>query len=73
MSGESALRPGCDAFHAATHAAWDKHASQFTDEEIDKPQYKTRFGDWLSVEQALEHAVVHPMRLRIQLERMLQS
>ena len=62
-----------EAFHAATIAAWNKHAGQFTDTEIEKPQYKTRFGDWLNLEQALEHAVVHPMRHRIQLERILEG
>lgn len=62
-----------DSFHLATHAAWEMHAPQFTDQEIEKPQYKTRFGDLLNLEQALEHAVVHPMRHRIQLQRILEG
>ena len=53
--------------------AYPRHLSRVTDDELDKQVHKTRWGDLMSVEMRLEHAVVHPMRHRIQLERMLES
>ncbi|HEV2104821.1 MAG TPA: DinB family protein [Candidatus Eisenbacteria bacterium] len=51
--------------------AYRRHLSQVTTEELEPQSHKTRWGDLMSVEMLLEHAVVHPMRHRIQLERIL--
>ncbi len=34
---------------------------------------KSRWGEDYNIEQMLEHAVVHPMRHRIQLERLMSG
>ena len=44
-----------------------------TDQEFEPQSHKTRGGELYSVEMLLEHAVVHPMRHRIQLERILEA
>ena len=41
------------------------------DPELGPTLFRTRWGEFFSVETMLEHAVVHPMRHRIQLERAL--
>jgi hypothetical protein len=60
-----------DGFAEKTLAAWEKHGALLTDEELGPTMHKTRWGDMITVETMLEHAVVHPMRHRIQLERAL--
>ncbi len=52
-------------------AAYPRHLAAVTDDELDKQVHRTRWGELMSVEMLLEHAVVHPMRHRIQLERIL--
>ncbi len=59
------------AFADEVLAAYPRHLSQVSDEELDKQEHRTRWGELMSVEMLLEHAVVHPMRHRIQLERLL--
>ncbi len=54
-------------------AAYRRHLAQVTDAELDQQIHRTRWGELMSVEQLLEHAVVHPMRHRIQLERILEG
>ena len=54
-------------------AAYRRHLAQVTDQEMEPQAHRTRWGQLMSVEMLLEHAVVHPMRHRIQLERMLES
>jgi uncharacterized damage-inducible protein DinB len=54
-------------------AAYRRHLAQVTTEELEKQVHRTRWGDLMSVEMLLEHAVVHPMRHRIQLERILED
>jgi uncharacterized damage-inducible protein DinB len=61
-----------EAFADALIAAYRRHLAVVTDEELEPQVHKTRRGDLLSVELLLEHAVVHPMRHRIQLERLLE-
>ena len=39
--------------------------------ELSPDIYTSRWGEPYTVEQMLEHAVVHPMRHRIQLERLM--
>jgi hypothetical protein len=36
-------------------------------------QYTTRWGDTLSIDGMLEHAVMHPVRHRFQLEELLEA
>ena len=54
-------------------AAYRRHLASVTTEELEPQKHKTRWGELMSVEMLLEHAVVHPMRHRIQLERLLES
>jgi len=54
-------------------AAWRRHMPAFTTEEIEKQGFKSRWGEPYTIEQMLEHAVVHPMRHRVQLQRILDS
>ena len=43
------------------------------EEERFQPTFKTRWGADMSGESMLEHAVVHPLRHRFQLEELLES
>ena len=54
-------------------AAYRRHLAAVTDAELEPQVHRTRWGELMSVENLLEHAVVHPMRHRIQLERMLEG
>jgi uncharacterized damage-inducible protein DinB len=54
-------------------AAYRRHLAAITDQELDQQIHRTRWGELMSVENLLEHAVVHPMRHRIQLERLLDG
>ena len=53
--------------------AYDRHLAHITTEELEAQKHRTRWGELMSVEMLLEHAVVHPMRHRIQLERILEG
>jgi hypothetical protein len=50
-------------------AAWRRHLAPFVDAELSPAVYPSRWGEPYLIEQMLEHAVVHPMRHRRQLER----
>ncbi len=52
-------------------AGWRRHLSELEDSELAPATYKSRWGEDYNIEQMLEHAVVHPMRHRIQLERLM--
>jgi hypothetical protein len=52
-------------------AAWRRHLAVLEDAELAPTSYKSRWGEDYNIEQMLEHAVVHPMRHRIQLERLM--
>jgi uncharacterized damage-inducible protein DinB len=54
-------------------AAWRRHLARLEDRELRPATRKSRWGEEYSVEQMLEHAVVHPMRHRIQLERLMSG
>jgi hypothetical protein len=54
-------------------AAYRRHLNAVTGAELEAQSHKTRWGELYSVEMLLEHAVVHPMRHRIQLERILEA
>ena len=51
--------------------AWRRHLAPLDDRELGPATRKSRWGEDFSVEQMLEHAVVHPMRHRVQLERLM--
>jgi uncharacterized damage-inducible protein DinB len=53
-------------------AGYRTNLAPVSTEEFEPQLHRTRWGDLMSVENLLEHAVVHPMRHRIQLERMLE-
>jgi hypothetical protein len=59
------------AFMEEVLAAWRRHLVSLEDRELSPDIYTSRWGEPYTVEQMLEHAVVHPMRHRIQLERLL--
>jgi hypothetical protein len=54
-------------------AGWRRHLAKLEDAELAPSIYKSRWGEDYNIEQMLEHAVVHPMRHRIQLERLMAS
>jgi len=54
-------------------AAYRRHLAQISEQELEPQVHRTRWGELMSVENLLEHAVVHPMRHRIQLERLLEA
>lgn len=54
-------------------AGYRRHMALITDQELEPQAHRTRWGELMSVENLLEHAVVHPMRHRIQLERILDG
>jgi hypothetical protein len=54
-------------------AAWRRHLVALDDGEPAGGTYTLRWGEDDNVEQMLEHAIVHPMRHRIQLERLMRA
>ena len=67
----SVIVPRLDAFMAETLDGWRRHLAPLEDKQLTPKQYLSRWGEPHTIEQMLEHAVVHPMRHRIQLERIL--
>ena len=63
--------PRLEAFMAETLDGWRRYQAMLEDEQLAPQQYLSRWGEPHTIEQMLEHAVVHPMRHRIQLERIL--
>ena len=59
------------AFMDSVLESWRGHLETLEDSELEGAVYKSRWGEDYTVEQMLEHAVVHPMRHRIQLERLM--
>lgn len=60
-------------FSEGVLAAYRRHLAAVTPAELEPQDHRTRWGHLMSVETLLEHAVVHPMRHRIQLERILDG
>ncbi len=67
---ESIARKG-RVFLDGVLAAWRRHLAELEDAELAPATYPSRWGEDYNIEQMLEHAVVHPMRHRIQLERLM--
>lgn len=66
---ETELRRFCDVWETF-------RASGTALPESDDPSYRSvesRWGEDYTIEQMLEHAIVHPMRHRIQLERLMSA
>ena len=61
------------AFAEDVLSAYRRHLTEISNEELEQQVHRTRWGELMSVENLLEHAVVHPMRHRIQLERILEA
>ncbi len=61
------------AFLDEVLAAWRRHLAVLEDAELAPATFKSRWGEDYNIEQMLEHAVVHPMRHRIQLERLMRA
>jgi hypothetical protein len=52
--------------------AWEKHMAWMPNSVFDSPDlHKSRWGALMTVEAMLEHALVHPMRHRFQLEELI--
>jgi len=63
---------GADAYLEVVLAAWRAHLAWMPDSVIEAADtYRSRWGMPYTIEEMLEHAVVHPMRHRIQLEELL--
>jgi uncharacterized damage-inducible protein DinB len=60
------------AFLDEVLAAWRRHLAAVEDPELDVQGHRSRWGEPYTIEQMLEHAVVHPMRHRRQLERLME-
>ena len=54
-------------------AAWRRELARLEDPELAPATYRSRWGQDYNIEQMLEHAVVHPMRHRIRLERLMEE
>ncbi len=66
-----ALAARAGEFAEEVLAEYRRHLASVTPEEVDPQVHRTSWGDLMSIDMLLEHAVVHPMRHRIQLERIL--
>jgi hypothetical protein len=65
------IMPRLDEFMDETLDAWRAHLRPLQDDQLSPKQYLSRWDELQTIEQLLEHAVVHPMRHRIQLERLM--
>jgi hypothetical protein len=65
--------PRLEAYMEDTLAGWERHLAGLEDAQLAPAQYQSRWGDPFMIDQMLEHAVVHPMRHRLQLERILRA
>lgn len=61
------------AFMEEVLAAWRRHLADLEDSELSPAMFKARWGDDYGIEQMLEHAIVHPMRHRVQLDRLMAA
>ena len=62
------------AYLEVLDAAWQKHLAWMPNEVLDSNDiYTTRWGQPMTVEAMLEHAVAHPMRHRFQLEELIEA
>jgi hypothetical protein len=62
-----------EAFLEDLLGGWRRRLAALEDHELAPITYKSRWGEDYNIEQMLEHAIVHPMRHRIQLERLMEA
>lgn len=66
------LEAQAEGYMEALLRAWREHLAWMTDEVAgSETTYKARWGAPYTIESMLEHAVVHPMRHRYQLARLM--
>jgi len=70
-SDPSKVAPRARALAESVLGAWRSHFAGLLDAELGPTLFRTHWGEFFSVETMLEHALVHPMRHRIQLERLM--
>jgi len=63
--------PRLEEFMEETLDGWRRHLAALEGAQMGPAQHISRWGEPHTIEQMLEHAVVHPMRHRIQLERIM--
>ena len=71
VPGAAVVSEESDSYVSHLLARWRQPFREVEDESFYEPQYRTRWGSTLPVEALLEHAVVHPMRHRLQLEELM--
>jgi uncharacterized damage-inducible protein DinB len=67
------VAPRLRAHVEETLEGWRRHLADVVDTDLSPAVYTSRWGEPFLIEQMLEHAVVHPMRHRLQLERALSA
>lgn len=70
-SDPSRVAPQARAFAEGVLLAWRRHLAALAEAELGPTLFRTNWGEFFSVETMLEHALAHPMRHRIQLERLM--
>jgi hypothetical protein len=69
----SAVAREVDAYVEHLLACWREPFRAVPEDAFYEPEYRTRWGSHYKVEALLEHAVVHPMRHRLQLEELIDG
>ena len=64
---------GLDDYVAHLRDRWDRPLREVGQKEMDRPVYPSRWGTPYCVDAMLEHAVMHAIRHRLQLERILEA
>ena len=72
-SGRYPARAPGEGFADDVLSAYRRQLAEITHDELEHQVHRTGWGELMSVENLLEHAVVHPMRHRRQLERILEG
>ena len=63
----------CDQYLAHLLSRWQDPLRDVAGERFDRPEYPSRWGVPYCVDAMLEHAVMHPIRHRFQLEELLKG
>lgn len=54
-------------------ACWSTHLQSIRDEQLDTPEFRSRWNTLYSIDAMLEHAVMHPIRHAFQLEELMRG
>lgn len=68
-----ALAAEADAYTEEVLEGWRTPLVGMTEEASNQPEYKSRWGPLYCLDAMLEHAVMHPMRHRAQLTRLMTA